>query len=74
VLRWIEVTAEVANVVPDGRIANKLCTEKHRTHDQQTRPYRRSPERRKPALAPLVPRFVARSLAPAGAAPGVSID
>ena len=36
-LRWNEVTAEEVNVVSNGRVAKKLCTEKHRTHDQQTR-------------------------------------
>jgi len=40
-LRSNEVTAEVTNVVSNGRVAKKLCMEKHRTHDQQTGPRER---------------------------------
>jgi len=66
-LRWNEVTAEVVNVVLNGRVAKKLCTEKHRTHDQQTRP-------RRPALDPVVPSFIARACAPGRADAATSLD
>jgi hypothetical protein len=68
-LRWNEVTAEVANVVLNGRVAKKLCTEKHRTHDQQPRRARSPVAARRPALDPLVPSSVARARAPAGQPP-----